>query len=355
MTRRVYIDWLRGIAVLCMIEWHVLDAWSVPDGRDTVAWAVIRTFGGVAAPLFLFLAGIAVPLAGDARLRRGDSAAAAARALQKRGWQIVALAHLFRLQSFLLNTGASWHAILKPDILNVLGLGLVATAVVWGRARQRDPAHRWLWWMAPVAVVLALTPWAPHWWWPTLLHPRLEAYVRPVDGWGVFTLFPAVAFVVAGAWVGEAMISNRTADREPALHRRLGLAGLGLVGAGMAVGVAPLLMPSLRAWTPDLAQFAWRTGTLLLMIWGAYAWTRRVPRDPSDAIVTFGRTSLVVYWVHVELAYGLVSYPLHRALPLEVSLAGLLIVTVLMLVLARWWDGRRPGPVVPAHMSATDG
>jgi uncharacterized membrane protein len=76
VTRRVYIDWLRGIAVLCMIEWHVLDAWSVPDGRDTVAWAVIRTFGGVAAPLFLFLAGIAVPLAGDARLRRGDSAAA---------------------------------------------------------------------------------------------------------------------------------------------------------------------------------------------------------------------------------------------------------------------------------------
>jgi hypothetical protein len=42
--------------------------------------------------------------------------------LQKRGWQIFLLAHVFRLQSFLLNPGATWASLLKPDILNILGL-----------------------------------------------------------------------------------------------------------------------------------------------------------------------------------------------------------------------------------------
>ena len=351
MTRRLYIDWLRGIAVLCMITWHVLDAWSLPVGRDSGAWAIIRTIGGVAAPLFLFLAGLAVPLAGEARLRRGDTVRGAARALQKRGWQIFALAHLFRLQSFLLNAGARWHALLKPDILNILGLGLVVTAIVWGRARERDDRRRWVWFIGPAAIVLALTPFATHWWWPTLLHPRLEAYIRPVDGYGVFTLFPAIAFVLAGAWIGDAMATPRRTGSEPAFHRRLAWLGLIVTIAGVAIAVLPRWLPALRPWTFDVSTFVWRFGSLMLMVWIAWLWARRLPLSPSEPIVTFGRTSLMVYWIHVELAYGIVSYPLHRALPLGWSIAALAAMIAAMLVLARWWDRDRPRLTVPAHMT----
>jgi len=31
--RLASVDWLRGLAVLCMILWHVVDAWTVPE-RD---------------------------------------------------------------------------------------------------------------------------------------------------------------------------------------------------------------------------------------------------------------------------------------------------------------------------------
>jgi hypothetical protein len=330
----------------------VLDAWTVTGPRGTFAWDVVGAVGGVAAPLFLFLAGLAVPLAGEARLRRGGAVRDAAWALQKRGWQIFALAHVFRLQSFLLNPNARWHAILKPDILNILGVGLVVTAFLWGRARQRDAARRWIWWLVPAAVVLMLTPLSPHWWWPTLLHPRLEAYIRPVNGYGVFTLFPALAFVFAGGWIGEAVATPRAAAAEPGFHLRLAAIGSGLVAAGLALGVAPALVPWLAAWTADAANFVWRAGMLIVMLAIAWRWTRRFPPAPSNALVTFGRTSLVVYWVHVELAYGIFSYPLHHALPLRWSLAGLAAMVALMLALARWWEADRPRLAVPAHMSA---
>ena len=33
----------------------------------------------------------------------------------------------------------------------------------------------------------------------------------------------------------------------------------------------------------------------------------------------FGQTSLFVYWIHVEIAYGVFTYAIHRSLPLAVS------------------------------------
>ena len=133
--RLASVDWLRGIAVLCMILWHVVDAWTVPE-RDPIAFKILGFIGGWAAPLFLLLTGVSIALAGDAQMRKGRSRADASRALQKRGWQIFLLAHLFRFQSFLFNVNGRWNTILKPDILNILGLGMVAAAIAWRRPCQ---------------------------------------------------------------------------------------------------------------------------------------------------------------------------------------------------------------------------
>ena len=88
--RRGYLDWLRGVSVLIMIEAHTLDAWTRLDARhnSTYGWAMI--VAGFAAPAFLFLAGIALALAAGSRLRRGNSATEAAacaiRPNQTGGW-----------------------------------------------------------------------------------------------------------------------------------------------------------------------------------------------------------------------------------------------------------------------------
>ncbi len=226
--RRPYIDWLRGLAVLIMMEWHALDAWTAADSRDSEAFRVAALVGGWAAPLFLFLAGVAVPFAGLSNMRKGGvDRRAAARAIQVRGWQVFALAHLFRFQSFLFDLSAPWSSLFKPDILNILGLGLVAAAFCWGRATTPRRAVFLL--VVPAVIIVLLTPWSRVWFWPTLLHPRLEAYIRPVGNLGVFTLFPWIAFVFIGTFVGHLHFAHRDrADEEPAFHLKLAGAGLAL-------------------------------------------------------------------------------------------------------------------------------
>ena len=41
-------------------------------------------------------------------------------------------------------------------------------------------------------------------------------------------------------------------------------------------------------------------------------------------MIVFGRASLFVYWVHVELAYGWFTQPLHQALPLPWAIGAFL-------------------------------
>ena len=75
-VRHAYLDWVRGVAVLIMIEAHVLDAWTHAADRTRPLFGYAMILGGFGAPLFLFLAGVAVVLSAESKFRKtGDFAA----------------------------------------------------------------------------------------------------------------------------------------------------------------------------------------------------------------------------------------------------------------------------------------
>ena len=360
-SRLLFLDWLRGVAVLTMILWHSMDAWTAPWDRGGNAFAVIAFLGGWAAPLFVFLAGVSVALAGEASLRssaerRAPSAVertAIGWRLQKRGWEIFLIAHLFRLQSFLLNPLASWSSLLKVDILNILGLGLVAVAFCWSRATTR--LRQILWLFAPAAVIVLVTPATRLASWPALIRPyapRLEAYIRPVAGIGVFSLFPWIAFIFIGALIGVWIASARDQAKDGRFQSRLALVGGAIVVAGLIGMSLPAITPS-SFWTTSLSWFLIRTGAMTLGIPVAWLWMRRPgfgnERTRIRPNVVFGQESLFVYWVHVELAYGFFTHPIQNALPLPWAFAGFLGLTALMLWLTVLWKQRRR-PLVPEYL-----
>ena len=153
MSRRTYLDWLRGVAVIIMIEAHTLDAWTqVADRRSHIyGWSMV--LAGYGAPFFMFLAGIAMALASGARERKGFDATAVAAAARRRGWEIFGLAFLFRLQAMIVS-GGTLTGLLKVDILNVMGLAMVAAVVLWtiGRSTVQRVA---LFVLATVATAMA--------------------------------------------------------------------------------------------------------------------------------------------------------------------------------------------------------
>src|SRR3954451_22101191 len=133
--RRAYVDWARGIAVLLMIEAHTVDAWTRLTVRQTNAFRDATVLGGFAAPLFLWLAGLAVVLAATRAAGRSGSRRNAVEMICRRGLEIFILAFLFRLQGFIVTPGSSPVNLFRVDILNIMGPAIVAAGLVWGCTR----------------------------------------------------------------------------------------------------------------------------------------------------------------------------------------------------------------------------
>lgn len=334
-----------------MIEAHTLDAWTVTDAlvRGETRFKLLQFLAGWAAPLFLFLAGVSVSLAGAAHMRKGMTAAEAGWAVQKRGWQVVLMAYIFRLQSFMLSPTSTLASILKVDILNVMGLSMVLAAWCW--ARGRTPRSSALWLLVPAALCVLLAQYAAGWSWPLLLGDRLQGYVRAIGTSNNFSVLPWGGFVFAGAWFGRVLAAPRDSSQDRALHIRIAIAGIVIFAAAYAGSFVPALTPSVF-WTNSSSWFLIRIGVMLMLVYLTWLWMQRKTAGRWSPMLVFGKTSLFVYWVHVEVVYGFPTYPLRHELSLAGWLVAYAVFTLLMLGAAMLWQRRRKGPLIPAELRA---
>jgi uncharacterized membrane protein len=330
--RRGYLDWLRGLAVLVMIEAHVLDSWTRLDHRDSGLFGASMILGGFGAPLFLFLAGVSVSLSAGSKVRRHHDRQAAARAVMRRGLEIFGLAFLFRLQAFIISWG-SWLSLLKVDILNIMGPSIVAAAALWGGAKSSR--GRLLVFALITLLVSTLTPLVRA---VEFLHPLpdpIEGYLRPRPGFTNFAIFPWAAFVSAGAFVGVLIDATRTVETERRINVRIALGGALLTAAAYGGSHLPTLLPNSQFWTSSPSFFLIRTGVLVTAVGVAYAWSlRRRTISSWSPLEQIGRTSLFIYWIHIELIYGLMVRPLHKSLTLGEAWVGVMAFSVLMVIVS---------------------
>jgi uncharacterized membrane protein len=335
-VRHAYLDWVRGVAVLIMIEAHVLDGWTLAAERTRPLFGYAMILGGIGAPLFLFLSGLAVVLSAESKVRKTGDFGASWWAAQKRGWQVFGLAFLFRLQSYILSGGSSLLGLLKVDILNVMGPAIAMTALT-GRMAQSKTVRGVLF-VAGAGIIVLLTPIVrvmPH---LASLPDPVEWYFRPTPGRTNFTLFPWAGFVFAGAAIGVIVDGLRPPERARRLQLALGVTGVLLVWLAHEASFRPPLHASSDYWTTSLSFFFLRIGLLTLLLPLGYAWTHAQIRNKLFGwrpLEEFGRASLFVYWIHVEMVYGFFSRPIRRSLSLEGALVAYVLFTVFLLALVR--------------------
>ncbi len=332
-NRRAYIDWMRGLSVLFMIEAHTFDAWTVLTDRATPLYKAANFIGGLAAPIFLFLAGVSVALAASSRARRSGDRQGAAWSVQKRGWQIFGLAFLFRLYTWTLSPGATIKGIFKADILNIMGPSIAAAAWVWGRLAGRRT--RLLAFGALACAFAYASPIIRNAAWLAWLPDPIEWYIRPFPRLSVFTFFPWAGFVFAGAAVGEWLDTVKTPPDEWRANKRLTAAGAALIAIGCGTSYLPTIYPAgwSNFWTSSPTYYFIKIGIMLVLMGCIYVHVQRPlsaePRNPAwSPMLEFGRSSLFVYWIHVELAYGVFSYPIHRKLPVWGTVAAFTAFTL---------------------------
>jgi hypothetical protein len=270
---------------------------------------------------------VAVAFSASAQWRRTGDEKVAATLVTRRGLELYVLAFLFRIQAWILGW-SSPTALLKVDILNVMGPTIAAAGILWGAVhstRSRLVAFS----VTAVALPL-LTPLiasAPI----AALPDPIEAYIRPVGGLSNFVFFPWSAFVFAGVIVGL-VLDATTFDKEARANTWIFIVGSTIAATAFAASHQPSLYPHSSFWHTSPTFFFIRAGLMTAAIGAAYAWQSRPGGVQKwSPLRQMGRSSLFIYWIHVEMVYGLISLPLHKALTLPQSLLLFAVFSVFML------------------------
>jgi hypothetical protein len=333
-TRKLWLDWQRGLAVLYMVEWHTYDAWRADAVTQGAGHAALAIVGGLAAPSFLYMAGLSQLLADAALERKGIAARERRRRAVRRALWLLGVAYLFRVVEFVLGGAflvpGAWTGILKVDVLNVIAVSLLASALLTGGFRPRARVALSL---GAACAVALLAPVVAGWQRP---ESRVLDYLYGEWPRAVFHLFPWATFLLAGAGLA------RLALEAPKPRLWIGL-GVALFAAGWLGAAGPAFYAHQDFWRASPAWVAMRLG-------GVVATSGALQLLPASAdrwlsfLRTMGRHSLLGYFISIELPYGVLSWPLHRRLGMGAAVAavvGMIAVTWGASVLADRYDARR--------------
>src|SRR5436309_15726021 len=96
-----YLDWVRGLGAVIMLQGHVFDSFLKNDLRPGGAFVYSQFVGGMPPAIFLFLTGITLAFLMDSSERKGLAPAARVRSSLVRAGYLFLLAFAFRLQLWL--------------------------------------------------------------------------------------------------------------------------------------------------------------------------------------------------------------------------------------------------------------
>lgn len=356
--RSLGLDLLRGIAVILMIQQHLISwIWQVPTRQEDVnlIWVSIvllcSTLGGGAAPTFITLAGIGSMLLVCSRLKAQINPDGL---LIKRGITLLILGYILNIITPGWFSWASWF------VLHLMGLGMVLTPIL----RRLSPTLL-------IALALAIffstglvqhaleTPkllsnhrmagWAVK---PESFHqdvaPVLEfipyGFWRIIIAEGQFPIFPWLGFfiigLVCGLWVHQQAFKKIT------------VLALFLLAIGIVIGAASF---SLK---PEEYSLLWRLthipmvffpssmalsclllGVVLLIVRWAFLYEIRKPFKENSFVITLGRASLTLLFIHVPLFREIGPYiGLYHTLSEAKALLFVAAFLMLCAYITRFWQ-----------------
>ena len=286
------------MAAAIMLQGHVFHSFARPDLREAGPWVISQFIGGIAPAIFLFLMGVTLSFGMDARGRKGESPAGRWRAALNRAGYFFLLAFAFRFQLWLFGYPQSPVTdLLKVDILNCMGLAVLALSAlsVLTTAQRVHAGIVAGILIASASPLLSIVP-------KGVLPELVSMYVVP-DG-RYFSFFPWAAFVAFGVGCGSVL---RLVTQEQ-MHRVMqwaSILGFGLILSAQYFSNLPYsIYPATDFWLNSPGLIFIKTGVILVILAVAFLWTHHGAGEGWSWVRQLGTTSLLVYWVHIELVYG---------------------------------------------------
>ena len=296
--RLSFLDWTRGLAALIMLQGHVFHSFALPELRESGPWVISQFFGGLAPALFLFLTGVTLAFGLDGRERKGMAPSRRLTTALRRAGYLALLAFAFRFQLWLFGLPISpARDLLKVDILNCMALAIAAMAgLALITTRQRVHAG------IVCGVLIAVASPVASLMSTDALPSLVRMYLIP-DG-NYFSFFPWASFVAFGVGAGS-ILRLITEDQMHRVMQWMSIVGFGLIMSGQYFSNLPYsLYPTVDFWINSPGLIFIKLGVILVILALAFLWTHHGAGEGWSWVQLLGTTSLLVYWVHIELVYG---------------------------------------------------
>ena len=128
--RLEYLDWVRGMGAVIMLQGHVFHSFLRPELKTTGAYRLSQFVGGMPPALFLFLTGVTLAFLMDSVERKGLAPRERVQQSLRRAGYLFFLAFAFRLQLWVFGSPAPWQGLFKVDVLNCMGLSIALFSVM---------------------------------------------------------------------------------------------------------------------------------------------------------------------------------------------------------------------------------
>jgi fucose 4-O-acetylase-like acetyltransferase len=324
-NRLTYLDWLRGIGGIIMLQGHAFHSFTKPELRGGAAYMLSQFCGGMPPAIFLFLTGVTLAFLMHSFNRKGLSPTSRITGTLRRAGYLFGIAMLLRLQLWLFSLPGPWTNLLKVDILNCMGFGIAlmsGMALFTTAQRARICALLGLA-IAGVSPLITQMNWSGVPW-------IVKAYLAP--DYNYFSLFPWGAYLAFGMSAGSVIRLLKQEDYDRAMQWCALLGITLIVGSRYFANLPFSIYSKSEFWLDSPAQVLIKLGVVLMILALAYVWTQYAASPGWSWVRQFGTTSLLVYWVHIELVYG-------RWLPwcknnLDVGQTALAAVALIVLMLA---------------------
>lgn len=346
--RLSFIDLMRGMAMLVMIEVHVVNSMMDSALRSTGWFQAVNFINGMVAPSFIFISGFAFMLAAQVKLE-------SFRQLRYPFWKQLGRIMLIWFAGYMLHvpffsiskcrdqaTWVHWIKFFSVDVLQCIALGLLVIFFL----RLAIKSDRVFLVVVTVLGIAAVVP-APYIYtieFERFLPFYLAAYLTPVY-FTIFPVFPWFGFMVCGVLSAWVFMKFRDKGTEAVYMKRALFAGLVL-----AVVCLPLmfyLKDYVKLFTdvrPNILFFLGRLGVLYLILSACYYYCS-MRGEPSGVIIYPSRESLAVYFMHLQVLHREVlpgGKSLITLYPNTLGFGTCLLVSVaiilVMLPMARVWN-----------------
>ncbi|HBB25791.1 MAG TPA: hypothetical protein DCZ59_05945 [Bacteroidetes bacterium] len=344
MSRLYALDLARFVAMLLMIQGHVLDALVMPSVIDVTEppWNIWSWIRGLTAPVFLTVSG-AVHVFAAKRDAEGRIQASTLERRMRWAVTILVIGYLLvfpgkRVIDLPYVATEGWHTFFAVNILQLVGAAMIVFVALMQTTRSvADMGRRAA---LAVAMILACSPLAHL----DAVHAMLPMWLQPylTSQYGsLFPFFPFASYLFLGVVIGAHLHALPAEARDARLVQmgvRFGVP-LTLLGYGLLYGLVAMGVPQSSIDNADsVLLVAARFGAVLVIFAGAVkllraTWTLR------SAYILFGSKSLYIYVIHVVLLFGTpwwdgIGRTQAKSMTLGKGLAVLLVILVATLALA---------------------